>query len=63
MRPKMFASSPADSAKNDTGEFAKFQNFMKRLVQVPHEEIKAALDAEKEAKKRKRASRAVPDKD
>jgi hypothetical protein len=59
----MFASKPDQTATNDTGEFAKFENFMKRLVCVPHEEIKAALDAEKEAKKRKRASRAASDKD
>lgn len=62
MRSKMSASLPVQPAKNDTGEFAKFQNFMKRLVAVPHDEIKSALDVEKEAKKRKRASRDVSDK-
>ena len=50
------------SAKNDNGEFANFTNFMRRLVAVPHSEIKAALDAEKEAKRKKRASRAASDK-
>jgi hypothetical protein len=45
------------SAKNVTGDFGQFTNFMRRLVAVPHSEIKAALDAEKEAKKRKRVSR------
>jgi|HubBroStandDraft_4_1064222.scaffolds.fasta_scaffold59832_2 hypothetical protein len=45
-------------AKNVKGDFAEFTNFMKRLVAVPHLEIKTALDAEKEAKKQKRASHA-----
>jgi hypothetical protein len=45
---------PTQSAKNESGDFGKFTNFMTRLVAVPHSEIKAKLDAEKEAKKRKR---------
>ena len=48
------------SPQNDVGDFDKFSNFMKRLVAVPHSEIKAKLDAEKDAKrtpKKKRASR------
>lgn len=53
------------SAKNDTGEFGKFTNFMQRLVAVPHSEIKAKLDAEKrvkqERKKKPSASRASSD--
>ena len=36
---------------------AKFTNFMRRLVAVPHSEIKAKLDAEKRAKTRKRKAR------
>jgi len=43
-------------AKNPTGDFGQFTNFMRRLVAVPHSEIKAKLDAEKRAKKRKKAS-------
>jgi hypothetical protein len=35
-------------------EFEKFDNFMRRLAAVPHSEIKAALDKEKKAKKRKK---------
>jgi hypothetical protein len=46
-------SRPAHSAKNVEGDFGKFTNFMKRLVAVPHSEIKAKLDAEKRAKARK----------
>jgi hypothetical protein len=54
---------PTSSAKNVTGDFGQFTNFMQRLVAVPHSEIKAALDAEKEAKQKKRsASRASSDK-
>jgi hypothetical protein len=44
------------SAKNVTGDFGKFTSFMRKLVAVPHSEIKAKLDAEKLEKKRKRAS-------
>jgi len=49
---------PTQSAKNVTGDFGKFTNFMRRLVAIPHSEIKAKLDAEKQAKQRqkKRAS-------
>ncbi|PYV66362.1 MAG: hypothetical protein DMG96_42610 [Acidobacteria bacterium] len=58
---------PTHSAKNVQGDFGKFTNFMKRLVAVPHSEIKAKLDAEKRAKvrksKRTSASRASNAKD
>jgi len=40
--------------KND--ETDKFTDFMRRLMAVPHSEIKARLDAEKEAKKMSKAS-------
>jgi len=53
---------PTTSAKNVTGDFGQFTDFMKRLVAVPHSEIKAQLDAEKKAKKQKHASRASSDK-
>jgi hypothetical protein len=59
------SQKPTHSAKNVEGNFAEFTNFMKRLLAVPHSEIKAKLDAEKRAKARKpkltsaaRASRA-----
>jgi hypothetical protein len=38
--------------KND--KFNRFTDFMKRLVAVPHSEVKAKLDAERDAKKLKR---------
>ena len=46
-------SRPNPSAKNEQGEYGKFKSFMRRLVAVPHSEIKAKLDAEKKAKKRR----------
>lgn len=62
------ASHPKPSAKNESGDYAKFENFMKRLVAVPHSEIKSKLEAEKRAKKRGKsrvssASRASSDRD
>ncbi len=49
-------SQPSDSAKNVTGDFDNFTNFMRRLMAVPHSEIKAQLEAEKEAKRTLKAS-------
>jgi hypothetical protein len=40
-------NQPNSSAKNVTGDSATFEKFMRRLMQVPHSEIKAKLDAEK----------------
>jgi len=34
-------------------EFDKFDATMRKLIKVPHEKLKAALDAEKAEKKRK----------
>lgn len=36
-------------------EFEKFSDLTSRLLKVPHSEIKAKLDAEKRAKKRKKS--------
>ena len=49
-------------------QYAAFESLLKREIQVPHSEIKAKLDEEKRAKKKKRpnisdASRASSDKD
>jgi len=56
----------ASKDENVTGDFGKFTDFMKRLVAVPHSEIKAKLDAEKQAKQRRKtrssASRASSEK-
>ncbi len=40
---------PSDSAKNVRGNSENFTTLMRQLVQVPHSEIKAKLDAEREA--------------
>jgi len=48
------ANHPKAPAKNLTGDFGQFKDFMRRLVSVPHSEIKAKLDAEKQAKQRRR---------
>jgi hypothetical protein len=53
MQPK--PKGPSHSAKNVAGDFGKFTNFMRRLVAVPHSEIKAKLDAEKQEKQRRKA--------
>jgi hypothetical protein len=50
---------PEPSAKIDTGDFDRFTEFARRLVSVPHAEIKAKLDAEREAKRTSRAASRV----
>lgn len=50
--PKM----PILSAKIETGNSDRFTEFMRRLVQVPHSEIKSKLDAEREAKRTSKSS-------
>jgi hypothetical protein len=51
-------NQPPTPARDVQGDSGVFVNFMRRLVQVPHSEVKAKLDAEKEAKRvSKRASR------
>ena len=62
MRPKMFAGLPDQSAKNETGDSDKFKNFVRQVLSVPHGQVKAKLDAEKKARRQKRASRASSDK-
>jgi len=51
---------PEPSAKIDTGIFdPTFIEFTRQIISVPHSEIKAQLDAEREAKRTsKSASRA-----
>lgn len=53
-------SLPEPSAKIDTGIFdPTFIEFTRQIISVPHSEIKAQLDAEREAKRTsKSASRA-----
>lgn len=47
---------PSQSAKSVSGNSETFVNFMRRLVSVPHSEIKSKLDAEKKAKRTSKAS-------
>jgi hypothetical protein len=47
---------PTDLAKDVRGDSATFENFMRKLVQVPHSEIKAEMDAIKEMKQRSKSS-------
>jgi hypothetical protein len=50
-------NQPVSSAKNATGDFdPTFIEFARRVISVPHTEIKAKLDAEKEAKRTSKAS-------
>jgi len=49
-------NQPTSSAKNETGDFERFKDFARRVVRVPHSQIKAQLDAEKEAKRTAKAS-------
>jgi hypothetical protein len=60
-RSIVMANRPKSPAKNPIGDFDQFTNFMRRLVAVPHDEIKARLDAEKRAKERKKASSRASD--
>lgn len=44
----------------ESSEFSNFDRTMRELIKVPHSEIKAALDAEKAAKEKKRKARKKP---
>lgn len=46
------SNRPRVSAKDLRDDSGMFEKFMRRLVQVPHSEIKAQLDAEKERKRK-----------
>jgi hypothetical protein len=52
------ATNPKQSSKSETGEYATFETALKKVLSVPHSALKAHLDAEKRARKRrgKRAS-------
>jgi hypothetical protein len=41
------ASHPKPSAKIATGEYAVFEDALKKVLSVPHSDIKSKLDAEK----------------
>ena len=55
------ADLPTASAKIQTGDFDRFTEFTRRLVAVPHAEIKDKLDAEKRIKRTSKASASLAD--
>jgi len=57
MKAEPKARVPKSGATDATGDFAQFTNFMRKLVAVPHSQIKARLEEEKKTKKRTSASR------
>jgi len=44
---------PKPSAKNEQGEYANFATALKKVLSVPHSELKAKLDAEKRVRKQR----------
>ncbi len=48
------------NSKKSSPEFENFDRTMRELMSVPHDEINAALDAEKATKKKKRKSKKKP---
>jgi hypothetical protein len=49
---------PEPSAKNGQGEYATFTDALKKVLSVPHSQIKSVIDAEKKHKPSSRVSRA-----
>jgi hypothetical protein len=58
------ANHPKPLAKNAEGEYATFTTALKKVLSVPHSELKAQLDREKRVRKQrgKRASGHASDK-
>lgn len=54
------SNRPSIPAKEIVGNSDVFTKFMRRLVAVPHAEIKAKIDAEKEAKRTSKTASRVP---
>ena len=48
--------APVPSGQNEPGNFDRFTEFARRLMAVPHSQIKAQLEAEREAKRTSKAS-------
>ena len=53
------ARNPKRSGKNESGEYAAFHNALKKILSVPHSEIKSKLDAEKRKRAKSSASHAA----
>jgi hypothetical protein len=52
------ARNPKPSGKNATGEYATFETALKKVLSVPHSELKSKLDAEKRKRTKSSASHA-----
>jgi hypothetical protein len=52
-------NQPTSSAKNLTGDFDTFTQFTRQILSVPHSEIKAKLDAERDAKRTSKSASRV----
>jgi hypothetical protein len=58
------ARNPRPSGKNATGEYATFETALKKVLSVPHADIKSKLDAEKRKRiKKSSASHVVSEQD
>ena len=55
-KPSAKSKMSRPSADEVRGDSATFENFMRKLVQVPHSEIKAELDAEKKMREQLKSS-------
>jgi hypothetical protein len=42
---------PSQSGKKEQGEYATFEDALKKVLSVPHSKMRATLDAEKKRKK------------
>lgn len=51
LRSRYDTAMAGPKAEEVTGDFEQFKTFMRRLMRVPHSEVKAKLDAEEEARK------------
>jgi hypothetical protein len=47
------ATHPKRSAKNESGEYAIFENALKTVLSVPHSKLKSKLNAEKRKRVKK----------
>jgi len=56
----MKIETTASRVRQKSSEYEKFGRTMQALLKDPHSEIKAKLDAEKAAKKRKKAKKGNP---
>ena len=61
MKAEPKARLPISPAKDVQGDYAQFTDFMRRLVAVPHSQVKARLEAEKRSKKKHASVSRVPD--